>query len=88
LTILRTATISKKPSIKVTNIDSCLDSKDSLFITQEFLYGKKLRTQYGANQNSSLRSSNIDLLRRKKAVLVFCLKFHEFFTDYLLNVHG
>jgi len=39
------------------------DSKDSLLITGEFFTGKKLRTPQGANRNSSLRSSDSDLLR-------------------------
>jgi len=54
-----------------------------LFITGEFLNGKKLRSPQGANQNSSLRSSNSDLLEKEVTVLVFWLKFPRFFTSYL-----
>jgi len=42
---------------------------------EEFLNAKKLRTLQGANQNSSLRSSDNDLLGSECAVLVFWLKF-------------
>jgi hypothetical protein len=49
--------------------------KDNLLIAKEFLNAKKLRTLKGANQNSSLRSSDNDLLEKEGAVLVFWLKF-------------
>jgi len=59
--------------------------KNSLLITKEFLDAKKLRTLQGANQNSSLRSSDIDLLERELAVLVFWLKFQKFFANYFFK---
>ncbi len=40
--------------------------KDSLLIAKEFLNAKKLRASQGANQNSSLRSSDNDLLERQE----------------------
>jgi len=39
--------------------------KDNLLIAKEFLNAKKLRTLKGANQNSSLRSSDNDLLEKE-----------------------
>jgi len=41
-------------------------SKNSLLMPEEFLDAKKLRTLQGANQNSSLRSSDSDLLEKKQ----------------------
>ena len=49
--------------------------KNSLLIPEEFFDAKKLWTLSGANQNSSLRSSDDDLLMRERVVLVFWLKF-------------
>jgi hypothetical protein len=42
---------------------------------EEFHNAKKLRTLQGANQNSSLRSSDNDLLEKEVVVLIFWLKF-------------
>jgi hypothetical protein len=61
------------------------DLKNSLLIPEEFLDAKKLRTLKGANQNSSLRSSNSDLLGREEVILVFWLKFPKFFSNYFSN---
>jgi len=41
-------------------------SKNSLLMPEEFLDAKKLRTLQGANQNSSLRSSDSDLLEENQ----------------------
>jgi len=62
--------------------------KNSLLITEEFFDAKKLRTLKGANQNSSLRSSDNDLLESEWVVLVFWLKFPKFFANYLFNLLG
>jgi len=62
------------------------DLKNSLLVSEEFLDAKKLRTLQGANQNSSLRSSDSDLLERGVTVLVFWLKFLKFFADYFFNL--
>ena len=61
------------------------NSKDSLLIVEKFLDAKELRTLQGANQNSSLRSSDSDLLGSKCVVIVPWLKFQDFFANYLLN---
>jgi len=61
------------------------DSKDSFLITGEFFGAEKLRTSQGANQNSSLRSSNNDLLERGSAVLVFWLKIPKVPRKLSLN---
>jgi len=62
-----------------------------LFIAEEFLNAKKLRTPQGANQNSSSdesESSDSDLLERELVVLVFWLKFEELFANYLLDLRS
>jgi len=51
--------------------------KNSLLIPEEFLNAKKLQTLQSANQNSSLRSSDSDLLEKVPAVLVFLAKIPE-----------
>jgi len=61
-------------------------SKDSLLITGEFFGAKKLRTSQGVNQNSSLRSSNSDLLERESAVLVFWPKIPKVLRKLSLNL--
>jgi len=64
------------------------DSKDSLLITEEFFGAEKLRTSQGANQNSSLRSSNSDLLETESAVLVFWLKIPKVLRKLSLNLRS
>ena len=72
-----------------------IDLKNSLLIPEKFLDAKKLRTLQGANQNSSLCSSDNDLLGsrvgatfhgRPIAVLVFWLKFLKLFANYFPNI--
>ena len=59
--------------------------KDSLFFAEEFFEARKLRTVQGANRNSSLRSSDSDLLGRETVVLVLLAKIpeavHKLFFD-------
>lgn len=51
--------------------------KDSLFFAEEFFEARKLRTVQGANRNSSLRSSDSDLLGRMMSRPRFLAKIPE-----------